>query len=1447
MATEDPSKFNNAGFECFKRYFLEIRQDVIVRSQPQFPKREIILVKCGQFQCANQIWNILVSGSEDAPVHASQLKRQLFDKMQPIYKLQEAKQALAWILKYLTSVSDQLVADRTSGSERQFTSIVRLLNLLEYYLSVTPKPKNISGHGSFRKGFEIDVIITVPQDEHYYDTPLLFKIPLRSQDTLRDLRRKCTAKMKVYVPTHNPYKGYVFTRLDGKRLHGESKTLGALGIKSNEPVTLTDKDWYDKTDDGEDDDHAVVRYEHRDGIWQELAKSNEMLTQLLLLLDLLPASERSCRLGTWNFLMRMPTNQQRLGVFLQLDAPSDGEEVAWTKYLSNSTDFYNRLYCLQIVEMLLLTDDTDAKVDTHAWRKLFLSLGGLQNVLETFLQMQVPSVEDDAIRVNALATVLNIILFFHEPPKAEGDKKDQGEKTEEKLELFGHMGNYKHFQGIYIKQGNQDIWKREEAVGGTDSYLIELFNGGWAVTNRPRLTNARDERQYFMTSFGERPYSPDTEWMYFRVNSFTHQRERVSAPQFEVRKAGDPVPKAPADPNPTDSAPDVEPSNVKRRKPKIGHKFSMDTRELLEIASKDDDTAKLVQKLVALMLDLDANETSSMNVLLSQEILHAALDILNSIASTETAEGTPAELLNVTAESTSNTRPFLQMLLRNPHKGARGKFKLLLSAVALSDPAALSAIFKEGLLRIFQIDVREATSECGEFFELMTFLMPHFTTSNTGPLVVELEGKTQDIESLIKMLLNKLAFSPDPEEVIPAHIVNGILQLVSAFLSILDTVSPGLQNDMKQCIMTDCLFRTPFVDDRRGSLCSDNQSRKLAFDLTRDLVTKSPSTRGDFIQTTRGLLADAKQYEREYAVTTESFSARLGNNFTGLVNQGMTCYMNATLQQLFMNKGLRAGVMAASMRPREKPLQVIQPVVAKPAATVTTATVVPDHMVHTVGPQVYPAVTVGTAKVIAKPKTLEKDEKECVRELQRTFAYLEQGVVGVFNPRPFVDSAVTLNLAHNVLEQNCAAEFLNALISRMGEIFKTGPGRQSLNSHFGGQMSYMTCRSSGYVSGTSDRVNVIPINIRQADMVTPIESLHECLKYCTSTEEMKGDAQLVCHKSMCENWLRQAVERGHTEELAAVVAKSKEMNEEAEEAKEAGNFINADLLKAAEDKLQELTAQNVVTQATEDTCLDFATYEKNKANTVKVDGTRTSVFRDLPNTLAFHLQRFGMDVTDENFAIKKFNTKVEFPFEEDLDMFPYSYEGHKVSSKASEMDPEKLAQLKKNALYTLKGIVIHSGTLNSGHYYSLIKDDDGEWYEFNDRMVTKIRKSQIPTMAFGGYSIIQSYHGYSNRYIKEKRERYANAYMLFYSRKYPIPPPDRATKNPPCRMPKAVATPSRTRAKQLFRRAFARPHRDGKPEHQHWGLVMGGIRRVLQRELEATRNKKSGEFERFWS
>jgi hypothetical protein len=57
--------------------------------------------------------------------------------------------------------------------------------------------------------------------------------------------------------------------------------------------------------------------------------------------------------------------------------------------------------------------------------------------------------------------------------------------------------------------------------------------------------------------------------------------------------------------------------------------------------------------------------------------------------------------------------------------------------------------------------------------------------------------------------------------------------------------------------------------------------------------------------------------------------------------------------------------------------------------------------------------------------------------------------------------------------------------------------------------------------------------------------------------------------------------------------------------------------------------------------------------------------------------------------------------------------------------------------YELKGMVIHTGSLHGGHYYSFIQerlegDQEGKWYEFNDTRVTPFDPKNIPDEAFGG-------------------------------------------------------------------------------------------------------------------
>ena len=53
--------------------------------------------------------------------------------------------------------------------------------------------------------------------------------------------------------------------------------------------------------------------------------------------------------------------------------------------------------------------------------------------------------------------------------------------------------------------------------------------------------------------------------------------------------------------------------------------------------------------------------------------------------------------------------------------------------------------------------------------------------------------------------------------------------------------------------------------------------------------------------------------------------------------------------------------------------------------------------------------------------------------------------------------------------------------------------------------------------------------------------------------------------------------------------------------------------------------------------------------------------------------------------------------------------------------------------YELKGILVHSGAANGGHYYSFIKDrKSGEWFKFNDREVVPFDPANISIQCFGG-------------------------------------------------------------------------------------------------------------------
>ncbi len=119
----------------------------------------------------------------------------------------------------------------------------------------------------------------------------------------------------------------------------------------------------------------------------------------------------------------------------------------------------------------------------------------------------------------------------------------------------------------------------------------------------------------------------------------------------------------------------------------------------------------------------------------------------------------------------------------------------------------------------------------------------------------------------------------------------------------------------------------------------------------------------------------------------------------------------------------------------------------------------------------------------------------------------------------------------------------------------------------------------------------------------------------------------------------------------------------------------------------------------------------------------------------------------------KINDTFEFPHQ--IDMAPYHVDYQ--TDTGSPCPPD---------LFELVGVLVHSGTAESGHYYSYIKErpansvNGSSWVEFNDMDVTSFDPNNIADQCFGGHS--GTTHYTNNHFLKNW-----NAYMLFYERMEP--------------------------------------------------------------------------------
>ncbi|KAJ9184616.1 hypothetical protein P3X46_004326 [Hevea brasiliensis] len=149
------------------------------------------------------------------------------------------------------------------------------------------------------------------------------------------------------------------------------------------------------------------------------------------------------------------------------------------------------------------------------------------------------------------------------------------------------------------------------------------------------------------------------------------------------------------------------------------------------------------------------------------------------------------------------------------------------------------------------------------------------------------------------------------------------------------------------------------------------------------------------------------------------------------------------------------------------------------------------------------------------------------------------------------------------------------------------------------------------------------------------------------------------------------------------------------------------------------------------------------------DAKKGVLFIDFPPVLQLQLKRFEYDFMRDTMV--KINDRYEFPLQLDLDRENGKY-----------LSPE--ADRSVRNLYTLHGVLVHSGGVHGGHYYAFIRPTlSDQWFKFDDERVTKEDMKRALEEQYGGEEELpQTNPGFNNAPFKFTK--YSNAYMLVYIR-----------------------------------------------------------------------------------
>jgi ubiquitin C-terminal hydrolase len=186
--------------------------------------------------------------------------------------------------------------------------------------------------------------------------------------------------------------------------------------------------------------------------------------------------------------------------------------------------------------------------------------------------------------------------------------------------------------------------------------------------------------------------------------------------------------------------------------------------------------------------------------------------------------------------------------------------------------------------------------------------------------------------------------------------------------------------------------------------------------------------------------------------------------------------------------------------------------------------------------------------------------------------------------------------------------------------------------------------------------------------------------------------------------------------------------------------------------------------------------EREGKPAVYMDAEKGYSYTRFPAVTWFHLKRFAMDLTSPTLEMRKVNAPLEFPVELDLRGLekPEAATDNGMSDGAEASKPKKGSAVvpfpaDSPAVYDLQGVIVHRGTVRSGHYYCYIHEWDSaeqrytRWLEYDDDNVREVPEDVAVRANYGRSAPVDSFRHESAVMGG------ANAYILSYVRRADAP------------------------------------------------------------------------------